>query len=105
MKFNLNFLKLILAVFTMTLIGCHSSPDFEKLESEILDFHKAFINDHLNKNVEHFVQGYHDDYIFVSEGEIRKTAKKELRSSFSDYLNNTTFTAYKKEKRGQAKFF
>ena len=50
---------------------------------------------HLNKNIDSFLQDYSDDYVLVANGEIRHRSKEEMRSSFSDYLNNTTFTEYK----------
>jgi len=76
-------------------IGCQSRPDTDVLKSEILDFHKKFIDDHLNKNIESFVEDYAEDYIFVAQGEIGYRARDEFTSSFKNYLNSTTFTEYR----------
>ncbi|MGD8537929.1 MAG: hypothetical protein PVI66_04340 [Candidatus Aminicenantes bacterium] len=70
-------------------------PDTEALRSEILDFHKKFIDDHLNKNVDSFVEDYAEDYIFVAHGEIDHPSKEEFKTSFSEYLHSTTFSEYR----------
>ena len=62
---------------------------------EIADFHKLFIKAHLQKDVGFFVQDISKDYMSVSGGEIRKPTEEEIRSRFSSYLNNTTFTEYR----------
>jgi ketosteroid isomerase-like protein len=67
----------------------------EALRSEILDFHKKFIDDHLNKNIDSFIEDYAEDYIFVANGDISRRAKDEFASSFSDYLKSTTFSEYR----------
>ncbi|MHA2298604.1 MAG: hypothetical protein ACXADA_21435 [Candidatus Hodarchaeales archaeon] len=69
--------------------------DFESLRSEILAYHNAFIEAHLNKNVDFFVQDIADEYFSVSYGEIRKPTKEEIKSLFTNYLNNTVFTEYR----------
>ena len=76
-------------------ISCQTSPDKEILRSEILDFHKKFIDDHLNKNIDSFVEDYAEDYVFVANGEISHPSKEEFKTSFSDYLNSTTFSEYR----------
>jgi len=65
------------------------------MKSEILDLHRALIDAHLNKDVDFFVQDLSEDYTSVSRGEIRKPTIEETRSSFSSYLDNTTFTEYR----------
>jgi hypothetical protein len=70
-------------------------PDTEALRSEILDYHKKFIDDHVNKNIDSFVEDYSEDYIFVAHGEIDHPSKEEFKTSFSDYLNSTTFSEYR----------
>lgn len=72
-----------------------SNPNFEILRSEILDLHKVLINAHLDKDVSFFVQNLSRNYLSVSAGEIRTPSIEEIRSSVSDYLNQTTFTEYK----------
>jgi hypothetical protein len=76
-------------------ISCQSRLDMEALRSEILDFHKKFIADHLNKNIESFVEDYSEDYVFVAHGEINHRTKAEFTTSFNDYLNSTTFSEYR----------
>ncbi len=72
-----------------------NSPNFEVLRSEILSLHKTFIEAHLNKNVEFFVQNISEDYMAVSNGEIRTPTTEEIRSQMTSYLNNTVFSEYK----------
>ena len=72
-----------------------SNPDLEALRMEIADLHKVFINAHLHKDVDFFVQDLSKDYLSVSGGEIREPTVDEIRSRFSSYLNNTTFTEYR----------
>jgi ketosteroid isomerase-like protein len=79
----------------VALTACQTHPDSDNLRSEILNFHKKFIDDHLNKNIDSFVEDYAEDYIFVTHGEISHRAKDEFKASFSDYLNNTTFSEYR----------
>jgi len=85
----------MLSLFTVTLFGCQSNPDFDVLRSEILDLHKSTIDAHLNKNVDFFVQDLAEDFMSVSNGEIHYPPKEEIRSKFSSYLTNTTFTEYR----------
>jgi hypothetical protein len=72
-----------------------TDPDFDKLRSEILEIHKQEIEAHLNKDVNFFVHNISENYVSVSKGEIRKPSIDEIRSQFSDYLNNTTFVEYR----------
>ena len=91
----MKFLKVMLAAYTLILIGCSSGPDLEAIKSEILNLHKTLIDDHLNKNIESLVGFYAENYIFVANGEIKKPTVEENRLLFTDYLNNTTFSDYK----------
>jgi hypothetical protein len=77
------------------LIACQRHPDKDILRSEIMDFHKKFIEDHLNKNIDSFVEDYAKDYIFVAHGEINNPSKDEFTTSFRNYLNSTTFSEYR----------
>jgi len=95
MDFKRIIMKIILVICFAILTGCQRSPDFEILRSEILDLHKNLIEAHWNKDIEFFVRDISDDFISVGNGEIRKPTKEELQSSFTSYLNNTTFTEYK----------
>ena len=79
----------------MTFIGCQSNPDFDVLRSQILNIHKSTIDAHWNKNIDFFTQDLSEDFISVINGEIRKPTKEEIRTNFSNYLENTTFIEYK----------
>jgi hypothetical protein len=94
MNFRVNILNTMLILFSMTLLGCHSQPDFEALRSEILKLHKSSIEAHLNKDVDFLIQNLSNDFMSVSNGEIDYRTKEEIRSRFSSYLNNTTFSEY-----------
>ena len=94
MNSRLSVLSTILFLFSMTLHGCHSQTDLEALGSEILELHKSAIEAHLNKDVDFLVQDLSDGFVSVSNGEIEYPTGEELRSSFSSYLNNTTFSQY-----------
>lgn len=65
------------------------------MEEEILALHKAFIDAHLNKDVDFFVQDYPEDFYSVSRGEILRPSKEDFRTMLSRYLNNATFTEYR----------
>jgi len=67
----------------------------KEIRSEILGLHKTLIDAHLNKNVDFFVQDISEDYMSISHGEIRRPTKEEIRTQFSNYLNNATFTEYR----------
>ena len=69
-------------------------PDYAKIETQILDRHRAMIEAHLEKDVAFFVQDLSEDYLFLTRGEIEKPSKEEILARFKDYLPNTTFTAY-----------
>ncbi len=71
------------------------SPDFETIRSEILDLHKQTIDAHWDKNVEFMVQDIAEDYMSVSNGEIRHPTKEDIRALFTSDLTNTTFSEYK----------
>jgi hypothetical protein len=94
MNFRVNILNTMLILFSMTLLGCHSRPDFEALRSEILELHKSTIEAHLNDNVDFLVQNLSGDFMSVSNGDIDYPTKEEIRSGFSSYLNNTEFSEY-----------
>jgi len=94
-KFRRNLLKIILAAVPVILTGCQSVPDFEAIRMEILNEHEKFIDAHLNKDVAYFTRNMAEDYVFVANGDIRKQTEGEIRSNFTGYLNNTTFTEYR----------
>ena len=84
-----------LVFFAASLIACQIKPEADVLKSEIMDFHKKFIDDHLKKNIDSFVEDYAEDYIFVANGEINHPSKDEFKTSFSNYLKSTTFSEYR----------
>jgi hypothetical protein len=93
MKLNVIFAVLILS--TSVLLGCQSSPDFDELRLEILEIHDEFIDAHLNKNADYIANTVTEDYMFISNGAIRKPTKEETKTQFTRYLNNTTFSEYR----------
>ena len=95
MNFTNIFLKIFLLLLTFTLIACQTSPDFEKLRSEILELQKATIDAHWQKDVDFFVKDMADDYLFVQNGEIQRPVKDAIITNMNDYLNNTTFSEYR----------
>jgi hypothetical protein len=95
MKSNIYCTLVVITVFALILTGCQSKPDFEALRSEILALHRTMIQAHWNKDVYYFTQDISDDYMSVSNGEIRHPTKEDISAQFTDYLNNTTFTEYR----------
>jgi hypothetical protein len=92
---DLRFFRRIFIVFTVVQLGCQSSPDFEALKSEIVALHKTEIDAHWKKDIDFFVRNISEDYMAVSNGEVQRPALEDIRSRFSNYLNNTTFTEYR----------
>ena len=92
---DLKFLKCIFIGFTVVLLGCQSSPDFEALKSEIAALHKTEIDAHWKKDIDFFVRDISEDYMAVSNGEVQRPALEDIRSRFDSYLTNTTFTEYR----------
>jgi hypothetical protein len=72
-----------------------SSLDFDSLRRQILDLHRRTIKAHLNKDVSFFTKDISEDYMSISNGEIRTPTAEDLRSTYTSYLNNTNFTEYK----------
>ena len=95
MTFAQNFMRIIVTLFVLISINCQRAPDFEALQSEILELHKATIDAHWEKDVDFFVKDMAKDYVFVQDGEIQRPAKDEIIAKMSDYLNHTTFTEYR----------
>ncbi|MFX1511498.1 MAG: hypothetical protein ACFFCQ_02825 [Promethearchaeota archaeon] len=71
------------------------NPDYKALRAEILALHKKLIDAHWDKNVNFFIQNLSNNYLSVSNGDIRTPTKGEIRAQFTNYLNNTTFEEYK----------
>lgn len=95
MKLNKFFSLAALIILTTVLTACQIQQDKDILKSEILDFHKKFIDDHLTKNIDSFIEDYAEDYIFVAHGEINHPSEEEFKESFSNYLNSTVFSEYR----------
>ncbi len=87
--------KILFTFLLLSIFGCQTSVDNEALREELLDIHNAFINAHLEKNVDFFVQDLAEDYVFVARGEISHPTPEEIRSNMNDYLNNTEFSEYR----------
>jgi hypothetical protein len=76
-------------------MGIEPRTDLEALRSEISRFHKTLLDAHWEKDVEFFTQDLSEDFLTVSEGEIRKPTLDDIYTTTSNYLNNTTFTEYR----------
>jgi hypothetical protein len=87
-------LIMVFVSFTLVLAGCQSGPDFELLEQEIRDLHRAGIQAHLDKDVSFFTRNVSDQYFSVGNGEIKYPTRAEIEANFSDYLNSTKFSKY-----------
>lgn len=72
-----------------------TSPDFEALRAEILALHKRSIQAHWDKDIDYFTRDVADEYLSVSNAEIRTLTSEEIEAQFRSYLHNTTFTEYK----------
>ena len=72
-----------------------AGPDLEAIRKEILGLHRADIQAHLDKNVNHLVQGQSSDFISVHSGEVRRPTLGETRAALARYLGGTTFTEYR----------
>lgn len=90
-----SIMRICIPLLVAMLIGCQSGPDKEALKSEILTHHQKTIDAHWNKDVGFIVQDLSEDYFSVSDGEIRRPTKDEIRSTFDNYLHNTTFSEYR----------
>ncbi len=84
-----------------TLISCSSRTttvqaiDQEKIKEEVLAIHNASLRAHWERDPYYFIQNLSDDYITVSNAEIKKPTKDEIFSIFSNYLSKTTFLEYR----------
>jgi len=72
-----------------------AGPDIEAIKSEILSLHEADIKAHLEKDVDHLVQGQSTSFVSVHSGEIRRPTLGETRAALARYLGSTTFTEYR----------
>jgi ketosteroid isomerase-like protein len=72
-----------------------AGPDLEAIRSEILGLHRADIKAHLNKDVDHLVQGQSADFIAVHSGEVRRPTLGETRAALARYLGSSAFTEYR----------
>ena len=95
MNIMIKNVKILFIILALGFTGCQSSPDFEAMKAELLDIHEKFIEAHLEKNVDYFVQDLAEDYVFVARGEITYPTEEEIRSNMNDYLNNTKFSEYR----------
>jgi hypothetical protein len=65
------------------------------MESEILAIHRAYIEAHLNHDVDFFVRDFPEDFVSISRGEISHPTREEFEAMLSRYLNNVTFSEYR----------
>jgi len=65
------------------------------MKSEILELHQAFIQAHLDKDVDFFVKDFPDDFISVSHGEILTPSRADFKNMISRYFAAAEFTEYK----------
>jgi hypothetical protein len=70
-------------------------PDLDQLKAEILDLHAAFIDAHLNADVETLLENQADQLYFVARGEVEVRTVEGTRTLLSDYLQDTVFTEYR----------
>jgi hypothetical protein len=68
--------------------------NIKELRLEILELHKKEINAHWNKDIDFFVSDISQNYMSVAGEDAHRPSREEIRSQFSTYLNNTTFTKY-----------
>jgi len=95
MSVYLNRVKILFILFSLSLLCCRPSPDFETMRKELRDIHEKFIDAHLEKNVNYFIQDLAEDYVFVARGEISHPSPEDIQANMSDYLNNTEFSEYR----------
>lgn len=93
-----------IAFLIFGLMACQSGPDFEQFEKEILVLHQEMIEAHLNKDVGWFTKDISADYFSVGRGEIKFPEPEKISQRFTNYLNNTEFTAYKDLQKPIVKF-
>jgi ketosteroid isomerase-like protein len=72
-----------------------AGPNLEAIKREILSLHEADIKAHLDKDVDHLVQGQSTSFVSVHSGEIRRPTPEETRAALARYLGSTTFTEYR----------
>jgi hypothetical protein len=70
------------------------TPDFGALRREIREYHGTFIDAHVNNRPGFFVEGFGDEYVNVSRGELLRQTKGETLEMFTDYLANTRLSEY-----------
>jgi len=89
-----SLIQAIALIFIIFMANCQIKPDYDQLRMEILDHHQKTINAHLNKDVEFLVHDLSNNFISVSDGEINKPEKEDIRTVFEDYLSSTQFCEY-----------
>jgi hypothetical protein len=71
------------------------APDLDQLKAEILDLHAAFIDAHLNADVEALLENQADQLYFVTRGDVELRTVEATRALLSEYLQSTVFTEYR----------
>ena len=72
-----------------------SGRDQAELRQELLDYHQAFVDAHIDNRPAFMVQDLAEDYINVSRGDLLRQTKEEILEMFTAYLGSTTFTEYR----------
>ena len=70
-------------------------PDLDRLKAEILDLHAAFINAHLDADVEALLENQADQLTFVAHGDVEVRTVEATRALLAGYLQDTVFTEYR----------
>jgi hypothetical protein len=87
-------LQLLLLYVMFSFLACDNKFDEKVYRNEILALHQEMIDAHLNKDLGFFTRDIAPDYFSVGRGEIRFPQKQEITEQFTNYINNTEFTAY-----------
>lgn len=69
--------------------------DFQVYRKELIVTHKQTIEAHLNKDVDFLLKDVSENFMSVNEGKISYPSMKEMRESFTQYLDNTEFSVYR----------
>ncbi len=68
--------------------------DSDSMRQEILAYHEAFIDAHVQNRPEFLIRDLDEHYVNVSRGELVRVTKDEILETFTHYLGNTEFSEY-----------
>ncbi|WP_371802639.1 hypothetical protein [Candidatus Lokiarchaeum ossiferum] len=66
----------------------------KKWKAEIHQLHKDMIQAHWDKNLDWFTKDIDKNYMRIKDGDIDYPTVEEIRTQFTNYLYNTTFSQY-----------